>query len=394
MRDEQVYHRELAARRRSVIVASLGAALFVACNALTGVSDLVVEGCEQGDMLDCQGDDACQGYRLCQADGTFADGCLCDTRYIGGLAGQGGGDADGQGGQGNPSGQGGGANGAGANGASGELTTFAICSETAECAPGHACDGEVCRQLCAAAADCDAPGSQCAPPLTVGESFCTANCDIFAPAEPASGYQACGVGVHCLPSANLRDSTDCFYTRGVTRDGAGCARDSECLPGSICVTSLGASSGLCRRLCEPGTACSDGTPCGTFPRMVRIVGREIGICDDRVCDPVSPSRNDAGFRPCLPDQYCSPASNVGAAESECVAAASTGSAGAACANHPQCVSGLGCNPSASAGGACTLWCRTDGDCLTSENCALNAVAGSGYQVRSGEAVGLCVPVMP
>lgn len=382
-----MHHRELESR----IKASLAAGLFLACNALTGVNELVVEACEQGDSLECEGDDACQGSRPCQSDGTFAPGCLCDTSSIGG---QGGG--DGQGGQGNLLGQGGRALGAGANAglASGELATFAICSETAECAPGHACDGQVCRQLCEAAADCDAPGSQCAPPLTVGENFCTANCDIFAPAEPASGYQACGVGVHCLPSANLRDSTDCFYTRGITRDGAGCARDSECLPGSICVTSPGASSGLCRRLCAPGSACSDGTPCGTFPMGVRIVGREIGICDDRVCDPVSPSRNDAGFRPCLTEQYCSPGSNVGADESACVASASAGGAGAPCANHPQCVSGLGCDTSASANGACTPWCRSDSDCLSSESCALNAAPGSGYQVRPGDALGLCVTAAP
>jgi hypothetical protein len=318
---------------------------------------------------------------------------------VGGLgaSGNGGGAQGGGGGQGGTSaaaaGQGGtapvGQGGAGVGGAgqTGSAEPHAVCSSTSECGPGYACDGEVCRKRCDAAADCTDPGSQCAPPLTMGEPFCTANCDIFSPAEPAAGYQACGTGVHCLPSANLRDATDCFYTRGVTRDGSPCVQDSGCLPGSICVTALGGENGLCRRMCEPGAACADGSACGAFPTPVLIAGREVGICDSRLCDPARLERNDVQFRPCLEGAYCLPGFVDSTPDrSTCLASEGPGGPGAPCTEHTDCNNGLGCYISEMAG-QCTPWCRGDpGEC---ETCVLNPAQL--LQVMPGDDLGLCVP---
>lgn len=361
-----------------------------ACNALTGVNDLVIESCAPTDDRGCVGPAGCEGRQLCQSDGTFAAECDC-SQTAAGASGSGGGV---QGGSGGASGQGGGAElgqgGAGIGGAqltgTGVVQPHAVCSSTSDCTADHACDGEVCRKRCDAAADCTDSGSQCAPPLTQGEPFCTANCDIFSPAEPAPGYQACGTGVHCLPSANLRDATDCFYTRGVTRDGSPCVQDSGCLPGSICVTTLGGENGLCRRMCQPGAACADGSPCGAFPTSVFIAGREVGICDSRVCDPVTLERNDAQFRPCLEGAYCLPGSAESApGRSTCLTSEGSGGPGAPCSEHTDCNSGLGCYVEGTSG-VCAAWCRSEEDC-DAQFCVLSAAEQP--QVVPGDELGLC-----
>jgi hypothetical protein len=127
---------------------------------------------------------------------------------------------------------------------------------------------------------------------------------------------------------------------------------------------------------------------------VLIAGREVGICDARVCDPVLLERNDQRFRPCLDGSYCLPGTLGGMpSQSTCLGMEGAGGPGAACTQDTQCNSGLGCYVQGMIG-QCTAWCRTEVDCPAGSVCVLvQSASGQPFQAVPQDELGLCEPGM-
>ena len=264
---------------------------------------------------------------------------------------------------------------------------YAACATDGDCPALHSCLDGVCNQHCSVDQDCGWAGALCLELVAAeGRSVCTRNCDPVSTGAPRPGLSPCGAGARCLIIGDF-EYTDCVGTGGIPGavEGSPCQDDFACLPGSICIDFGGATR--CQRACDVG-----GIACGanTCLSLGTVTGVEVGFCDARICDPVSPTRDDAVFTPCDVAQYCVP--GVNGAIASCVPAFGTAGAGQPCTGHFNCASGLACFE-----GACRAWCRPGGDCSASvpgATCSFSLidVATSQplvFQGASADPIGIC-----
>src|SRR5262249_50720708 len=138
-----------------------------------------------------------------------------------------------------------------------------LCTSDMQCGVGFTCTKagatkSSCRKFCSADSQCGS-GSRCAFGLTNahGQSLnvkvCSNACNILA-------QTGCPSGLGCLGlESSGGDFTDCRQMDGKL-DGDPCATQTECLPGSACVSSGGALS--CASYCDTASSvCSNGQSC-------------------------------------------------------------------------------------------------------------------------------------
>jgi hypothetical protein len=272
--------------------------------------------------------------------------------------------------------------------ASAPVQPYAECATDADCPALHSCLGGVCNEHCSVPQDCGWAGALCIEILPAeGWSLCTRNCDPVSTGAPRTGLSPCGTGARCLIIGDF-EYTDCVGTGSVPGavDGSPCQEDLDCLLGSICINFGGVTR--CQRACDVGgAACPGGSAC---LGVGAVSGGQVGFCEGVLCDPVTPTRDDAAFSPCGAAEYCVPGINSEVAS--CVPAAGAAGSSQPCTGHFNCASGLACFE-----GACRAWCRPGGDCSGSvpgATCAFSLidVATSQpltFQAASGDPIGIC-----
>ena len=158
------------------------------------------------------------------------------------------------------------------------------CTSDTACKAGYTCLGDGssnapwCARFCIGDSDCLGTGSRCMIGLVdsggdpIGVNVCTNACDPYA-------QTGCPSGMGCIGRiATAGDYTDCRYL-GTKLDGQACTLQTDCLPGSACVTTNGVST--CASYCIVGNdnTCDIGETCVGFTGGMNIGSVEYGSCN-------------------------------------------------------------------------------------------------------------------
>jgi hypothetical protein len=171
-----------------------------------------------------------------------------------------------------------------------------------------------------------------------------ADCDLFL---------GCGC-VETGEKCTIADSARQCSAAGEGVQGEGCALESDCALGHMCVAWSGATS--CRAFCDVTHPCGEGDGCylriiddSAPPADLALVCAQVCGLIDQDCE--------------LPGQGCYESSRVDAAERGVCASAGAGAQGDECAEHVDCAAGFLCiNPDGPTGSACAALCdRSDAD---------------------------------
>ncbi len=155
------------------------------------------------------------------------------------------------------------------------------CTAPNGCAPGLACVGGACAQLCCGRDD----RARCMAAHFEGCLVATSNTAFWICAGRSCNpfRQDCPAGLACIPM-DPSGTTDCV-TAGAGTQGAPCGTQSACAPGFLCTMAGTASSAMCSQLCDPAASSTgDGgivtTPCvaGTSCSRAVTLPPDIGVC--------------------------------------------------------------------------------------------------------------------
>lgn len=211
------------------------------------------------------------------------------------------------------------------------------CDESA-CPPGETCGRSGCVDVrcrpeapercppteCSAASDCPARAA-CA------SAACASGACLYGAREGACGAgEYCDAAAGCLPR-----------TTPVGDVGRRCTRGDECASG-VCVDT--GETSACTSACESASDCMSGWTCGPAE------GAAGDVC---VCATISPEVCSGADEDC--DGYVDEGGVCSA------------DAGTPCGDGDACASGV-CAPIGGDASACTMACRSDGDCLAGWAC--------------------------
>ncbi len=161
-------------------------------------------------------------------------------------------------------------------------TSNSHCATDTACRAGYTCLGDGssnlpwCARFCEVDSDCNGAGSRCVVGITTGNT--ALDVDVCSNACDPYGQTGCPSDMGCVARNDAAgDYTDCRYM-GSLPDGAACTKASDCMTGSDCVGTAGAT--VCRAYCVVGnsTTCPVGDSCVGFVAPLTISGVEYGAC--------------------------------------------------------------------------------------------------------------------
>ena len=161
-------------------------------------------------------------------------------------------------------------------------TSNSLCATETACRAGYTClsnagGGSSCAKFCETDSDCNGDGSRCVIGIAdgngndTGHDVCSNHCD------PAA-QSGCPTGMACFAQhRGAGDITDCRF-QGTTPIGALCSTQSQCEPGSSCITYQG--QGRCLAYCVVGdpSACDVDETCLSLTNPITIGAVEYGHC--------------------------------------------------------------------------------------------------------------------